>query len=365
MVEISKSDEAAPVYGHLGAGEQIVKPVTLRAIFLASMALGLLPQPVHAAPSAARIIELTNEARVTSGLAPLSVNAQLASSALGKSSDMLAKNYFAHTSPEGWGLAHWLKIAGYNYVAAGENLAKDAFVAEVAFKAWMASPLHRANILSDKFTETGVGIVHSGTATFITQHFGSRAAPSVMPAAPQKKYPAKTAAAAPSKMRAAARAAAAPHTAPPTIGQVELGAPAIGRGETLTITAEVSGNPRKVTVRAGSKEAALSLIDGKWRGEVVLYAGGVYAVVLEAKDEMGNKAKKEAGTVTVNLPPLIDKQEPTWSMAAEYVKENIWAALMLLAAGLLLAGALFWGRQFTRYLPAASSIPIDMVASQE
>jgi uncharacterized protein YkwD len=43
---------------------------------------------------------------------------------------------------------------------------------ERAVKAWLASPEHRANMLSSSFTETGVGIARSSDGrTYVTQDF--------------------------------------------------------------------------------------------------------------------------------------------------------------------------------------------------
>jgi hypothetical protein len=137
------------------------------------------PQTVSAI-SAGSIISLTNSERAAAGLAPLNYNGALSSSAYAKAQDMLAKQYWAHTSPDG--LTAWTFIgrAGYPYIAAGENLAKDYASDSAVVSAWMASPAHRANMLSGAYRDMGVAAV-SGTlsgapTTIVVAHFGATAA---------------------------------------------------------------------------------------------------------------------------------------------------------------------------------------------
>jgi hypothetical protein len=104
------------------------------------------------------IVSLTNEARISQGLGDLKINTRLSSAAQAKAEDMLAKQYFAHTSPSGTTPWAWIRQAGYAYSISGENLAVHYTTAEGTFAGWLASPSHRANIVNPKFTEIGVGI---------------------------------------------------------------------------------------------------------------------------------------------------------------------------------------------------------------
>lgn len=47
----------------------------------------------------------------------------------------------------------------YQYAYAGENLAKNFTTADAATTAWMASPKHRANILSSHYSDVGYAVV--------------------------------------------------------------------------------------------------------------------------------------------------------------------------------------------------------------
>lgn len=127
--------------------------------------------------TAAQIVELTNIKRAEQGLSPLTLNSKLSSAAYGKALDMLANNYWAHYSPQGKSPWNFIKAAGYRYIYAGENLARDFNDPQSLVNAWMASPTHRSNILDKNFKEIGVS-VESGKLTgregvLVVQMFGS------------------------------------------------------------------------------------------------------------------------------------------------------------------------------------------------
>lgn len=105
------------------------------------------------------LVTETNEARATEELAPLTVNPTLNQAAELKANDMLANDYWAHTSPSGVTPWHWLETVDYAYAQAGENLAKNYPNASATVDAWMSSPTHRANIMNENFTEVGFAVV--------------------------------------------------------------------------------------------------------------------------------------------------------------------------------------------------------------
>jgi uncharacterized protein YkwD len=108
--------------------------------------------------SASEIISLTNAQRVQNGLGPLNYNGQLAAAAAAKAQDMFTVNYWAHNSPLGKTPWSFITGAGYKYVYAGENLARDFNDAGSVVGAWMNSPSHRENILDSNFKEIGVAV---------------------------------------------------------------------------------------------------------------------------------------------------------------------------------------------------------------
>ncbi len=122
------------------------------------------------------ILGLVNQKRVRAGLAPLKFSPRLAVIARGHSYDMAMRHYLAHNSPDGVAPADRISGVGLDYRAVGENIYMDdgnsADVPQRAMNGWLKSPEHLANIVSGKFTETGVGIAQSADGiTYVTQDF--------------------------------------------------------------------------------------------------------------------------------------------------------------------------------------------------
>ena len=128
------------------------------------------------------VISLTNAKRAGEGLNTLQYSEVLSQAAQEKGNDMLEHDYWAHISPSGvepWG---FFKSVGYQYKYAGENLARDFSSPNSAIEAWMASPTHRDNMLSDRYQEIGVAVVEGDLngvdTTIIVQLFGTKMASS-------------------------------------------------------------------------------------------------------------------------------------------------------------------------------------------
>jgi len=102
---------------------------------------------------------LVNQRRQAQGLSALVLNDRLSNAAYSKANDMFSKNYWAHNSPDG--LTPWvfIKGSGYSYLYAGENLARGFSTSPEVVNAWMASPSHRDNILSQNYRDIGFAIV--------------------------------------------------------------------------------------------------------------------------------------------------------------------------------------------------------------
>lgn len=150
--------------------------ITARLTSLATASFDLTGSEKIAEISSQNIISLTNEARKSFGLQKLTESPVLNVAAKAKAEDMLSKGYFAHNSPEGKTPWQFLELAGYNYFAAGENLAINFTDADSLENAWMNSPSHKANILKSDFEEIGIGMArgeyHNKPATFVVQMFG-------------------------------------------------------------------------------------------------------------------------------------------------------------------------------------------------
>lgn len=123
------------------------------------------------------LLDGTNAARKEAGLQPLTLNKKLTQAALLKGQDMLANNYWAHTSPSGVTPWKWYTDVDYQYDVAGENLAKNYPSAAATVAAWMASPAHRENILRKEFKEVGFsvldGTIDGEKTTLVVAEYGS------------------------------------------------------------------------------------------------------------------------------------------------------------------------------------------------
>lgn len=126
-----------------------------------------------------KLLSLVNQKRSENGLSPLSLSSELSTAATQKATDMFSQNYWAHISPTGATPWKFITDAGYNYLYAGENLAKSFATSEEVIEAWMKSPTHRGNILKPEYTDIGITVVNGSLkgeeTTLIVQQLGSRA----------------------------------------------------------------------------------------------------------------------------------------------------------------------------------------------
>ncbi len=134
------------------------------------------------------LVDETNQSRVANGDAALAVSPLLTVAAQKKANDMVANNYFAHTSPSGLSPWYWFEQVGYGFTYAGENLAVNFSDSQDVTNAWMNSPEHRANILNADFTQIGMatatGTFEGHPAVYVVELFGTPA-----PAAPPAETP--------------------------------------------------------------------------------------------------------------------------------------------------------------------------------
>ncbi|HUD44317.1 MAG TPA: CAP domain-containing protein [Patescibacteria group bacterium] len=123
------------------------------------------------------LLNLTNLQREKNGLQPLVLNPELTNAAQAKAQNMFQEDYWAHFAPDGTSPWTFIKNAGYDYVYAGENLARGYTTAPDVVNAWMASPGHKANILSPNYKDIGFAVM-AGNLTgedtvLVVQEFGS------------------------------------------------------------------------------------------------------------------------------------------------------------------------------------------------
>lgn len=158
----------------------------LGSVFLQSVRLSL-PQVLGISTniSQEQLLTLINQKRQENGLPALSLSSELSIVAQNKARDMFAKNYWAHNSPDGKSPWAFFKEANYNYTYAGENLARGFTTSEEVTNAWMASPDHRENILSQNYNEVGfaveIGSLNGEETVLVVQELGSRVYPGASP----------------------------------------------------------------------------------------------------------------------------------------------------------------------------------------
>lgn len=132
--------------------------------------------------SETELITMTNKVRQGNNLPPLVLDTRLSQAAALKANNMIANNYWAHFAPDGTTPWSFIKNSGYNYLYAGENLAKGFTNSQEVINAWMDSPTHKDNILSTKYNDIGFAILEGhllGEDTvLIVQLFGATEAPS-------------------------------------------------------------------------------------------------------------------------------------------------------------------------------------------
>lgn len=150
----------------IAANPQITNP----ALIYPNQVITIPQQNTQAITLENQVVELVNNERAARGLRPYTSNWQLARVARFKSEDMYRNNYFSHQSPTYGSPFDMMRSFGIRFTAAGENIAMGQTTAQGVMNSWMNSAGHRANILSNDFTEIGVGYFNAGTP-FWTQMF--------------------------------------------------------------------------------------------------------------------------------------------------------------------------------------------------
>lgn len=111
------------------------------------------------------LLRLVNDYRLVLGLAPLIPSTRLGDAARAHARHMIEHRFVSHITPEGLPPSARLALANMDWTLVAENVASTYSSPRDVFEAWMASPTHRANIESDKFTHAGVGYALDGAPT--------------------------------------------------------------------------------------------------------------------------------------------------------------------------------------------------------
>ncbi|RIL05581.1 MAG: hypothetical protein DCC71_09940 [Proteobacteria bacterium] len=119
-----------------------------------------------------------NDVRSAQGLRRLERDTLLDAVARAHAEDMAARRYLAHETPEGLTPPDRMKRGGASgFTLAGENVGTTSRLdpnREIV-EAWMASTVHRDNVLAPAFNTTGIGVARSADGSFYyTQLYATR-----------------------------------------------------------------------------------------------------------------------------------------------------------------------------------------------
>jgi|GEM_PF-1715155 len=141
----------------------------LCSLFLILAALFLHSNRAAAAYTPQTLLEATNQARITYHLPALHTNPKLEAAALAFALKEAKTGDFSHHGD--WTI---LNATGYEHSYAGQNLALDFTDTSSTVMAWLNSPGHRANLLFDKYTQTGLAMASSSDGRiYVVQYFGT------------------------------------------------------------------------------------------------------------------------------------------------------------------------------------------------
>jgi uncharacterized protein YkwD len=162
---------------------------TIVLLVLLTFAALIVCEPASAQPglsSAERqLVDLINKARVRNGRAPLKVAPALWRSARLHSRDMLARDYFSHSSSRGGSPDSRMRSCGYRAIAGRQRAVGEVIGwgsstnPRMMVRMWMRSAVHRSILLSTRWQHIGPGVV-TGTfqgrrgARLYTVDFGRR-----------------------------------------------------------------------------------------------------------------------------------------------------------------------------------------------
>jgi uncharacterized protein YkwD len=110
----------------------------------------------------AQMVSLLNADRAALGLVAVRTDARLMAMARARSADMVARDYFSHTLPDGRNVFDIIAASGITWYGAGEIIAWNnypmEYTASTANRQWLNSPSHNAIVISTNFNYVGVGL---------------------------------------------------------------------------------------------------------------------------------------------------------------------------------------------------------------
>ena len=116
-------------------------------------------QSIPVDPQIQKFIRWVNARRHNIGCPELKWDDRIAAVALSHTRDMVSRNFFSHTNPDGKDPFNRLEEANLNFSAAAENIASGPKTGKEVYEIWLHNPNHRRNMLDCRFTRHGVGRV--------------------------------------------------------------------------------------------------------------------------------------------------------------------------------------------------------------
>jgi uncharacterized protein YkwD len=108
-------------------------------------------------PEIRELVRLVNAKRRSIGCQELRWDERLAAVALAHSRDMVSRNFFSHTNPDGKDPFDRLRDANLGFSAAAENIATGQATGGEVYNTWLQSQGHRRNMLDCRYTRHGIG----------------------------------------------------------------------------------------------------------------------------------------------------------------------------------------------------------------
>jgi uncharacterized protein YkwD len=104
------------------------------------------------------VVCLVNHERARYGLPPLIQVRKLTTSAQNYTAEMVRRDFFSHTAPNGSTPGARIAATGYRWSWAGENIASGFPTPLSVVMGWMQSQGHCYNMLAPVFRDIGVGV---------------------------------------------------------------------------------------------------------------------------------------------------------------------------------------------------------------
>jgi uncharacterized protein YkwD len=155
----------------------------LTSMVFAAATLAVAAPATHAKTYApgeyrAKLQKWINSYRADHGLRRLRAGPRVSRSALAHSTDMRRGRFFSHTSSNGRTWSSRIRYYGCRQPVIGENIAVGRLRPRDTFRAWRASPSHRALMLDPRFKGIGismrVGVYNGARAYYVTADFSGR-----------------------------------------------------------------------------------------------------------------------------------------------------------------------------------------------